>query len=59
MDEALLRRFAAVLVDVKVMHAQMRTFFRDVIDQMLPDASDHPDDEMNPEGYSSLGQYCT
>jgi hypothetical protein len=38
-DDALLWQFAAATVDIKTMHSQMITFFRDAISMMLPDTS--------------------
>lgn len=50
-DDGLLRQFAAAIVDIKVMHEQALTYFRERIDVMSPDTSGLANgDDMRVEG---------
>jgi conserved oligomeric Golgi complex subunit 2 len=50
-DDGLLRQFAAAMVDIKIMHEQALTYFRERIDIMSPDTSGLADgDEIRVEG---------
>lgn len=49
-DDRLLRQFAASIIDIKAMHFQVLTLFREGIDMMLPDTSGFEDgDNMRVE----------
>lgn len=53
-DDTLLRQFAAALIDIKVMHSQVMTLFRDTIEVMLPDTLRlEQGDDITAEGWLS------
>jgi hypothetical protein len=48
-DDALLRQYAAVIIDIKSIETNTMRLWRQVISMMLPDTAD---DDMHAEGWS-------